>query len=67
MFPCLIHQQFESLSKDEVGKDYNLKRSSKIVEKNIKNREKNKRQNMTILLTFVNVALILNLKANKSK
>lgn len=51
----------------KLEKNYNVKLCSKVVEKNIKNREKIKdKENITIFLTFVNVTLILNLKANLS-
>lgn len=51
----------------KLEKKYNVKLCSKVVEKNIKNREKIKnKENITIFLTFVNVTLILNLKANLS-
>lgn len=46
--------------------NYNVKLCSKVVEKNIKNRKKKDKENITIFLTFVNVTLILNLKANLS-
>lgn len=51
----------------KLEKKYNVKLCSKVVEKNIKNMEKIKnKENITIFLTFVNVTLILNLKANLS-
>lgn len=46
--------------------NYNVKLCSKVVEKNKKEQEKKDKENITIFLTFVNVTLILNLKANLS-